>query len=177
MMRAQASMFRSRPMVTTTSPPHAKFYPKFLWWVALTSFQSVDVARLGNAAHDRPPKDLKTLGQLQQHRPGGAALVWQWIRLFTPIINGYAALFLIGGAIFSAARYAQEIDTRNRAFGNAMIAFGALLPGIGGAMAKADVVEALNAGEFVGILFIWTGYAACVRPGSRSFATAFPKPN
>ena len=115
------------------------------------------------------------LGQLQPHRPGGAALVWHWIRPFTPIVNGYAACFLIGGAVLSAARYARETDTRNRAFGNAMIAFGALLPAIGGAMAKGGVVEALYAGEFVGILFIWTGYAACVRPRSRAFATAFPK--
>ncbi len=30
-------------------------------------------------------------------------------------------------------------------------------------MAKAGVVEALYVGEFIGIIFIWAGYAACVR--------------
>lgn len=44
---------------------------------------------------------------LNPHKPGGAALGWQWIRYFTPLINTYAAFFLIGGAILSAARYAR----------------------------------------------------------------------
>ena len=48
--------------------------------------------------------------------------------------------------------------------GNGLIAFGAMLPAVGGGMAKAGVVEALYVGEFVGLLFIWAGYAACVRP-------------
>jgi hypothetical protein len=100
---------------------------------------------------------------LELHRPSGAVLDWQWIRLFTPLINGYAALFLIGGAILSAVRYAQHTATRDRAIGNALIAFGALLPGIGGSMAKAGIVEALYIGEFVGIIFIWLGYGFCVR--------------
>ncbi|MHC5108873.1 MAG: hypothetical protein ACYTHJ_03225 [Planctomycetota bacterium] len=101
---------------------------------------------------------------LQSHRPGGAALGWQWIRPMTPLVNLYAAFFLIGGAVLSAIRFARKTGTRNRAIGNALIAFGALLPGIGGAMAKGDIVEALYVGEFVGILFIWAGYVYCVQP-------------
>ena len=119
------------------------------------------------------PTDVE---RLQSYRPGGAALGWQWIRPFTPLINGYAALFLIGGAVLSAARYARWPDTRNRAVGNALIAFGALLPGIGGAMAKGGMVEVLYVGEFVGILFIWAGYAACVGRPSSSLAPALERP-
>jgi hypothetical protein len=99
---------------------------------------------------------------LQPHKPGGAALSWQWIRVFTPLINSYAVFFLIGGALLSAVRYAQQRSTSNRAVGNALIAFGAILPAVGGGMAKAGIVEALYVGEFLGIVFIWIGYACCV---------------
>ncbi len=100
---------------------------------------------------------------LELHRPGGAALEWQWVRLLTPIINGYAVVFLIGSAIVSSYRFAATRVNGGRALGNALIAFGALLPGIGGGMAKGGYVEALYIGEFVGLLFIWAGYVACVR--------------
>jgi len=143
------------------------------------------------------------------HKPGGDVLAWQWVRLMTPLINSYAALFLIGGAILSAVRFARmarmpytgcercgyvleqfaeqpwqqttcpecgKINTpesrpafiekkaassRNRAIGNTLIATGAIMPGIGGGMAKAGMVEALYIGEFIGILFIWAGFYAC----------------
>lgn len=101
--------------------------------------------------------------ELQPHRPGGAALEWSWLRLMTPLINSYAAIFLIGGAALSAWRYARRDASRARAVGNALIATGALLPGIGGGMAKAGVVEGLYVGELVGLVLIWLGYAACVR--------------
>ncbi len=101
---------------------------------------------------------------LEPHRPTGAVLGWQWLRAMTPVINGYAAIFLIGGAVLSAVRYARLGAQGARAAGNGLIATGALLPGIGGGMAKAGMVEALYLGEFVGLLFIWAGYAACVRP-------------
>jgi hypothetical protein len=102
--------------------------------------------------------------RLEPHRPSGAVLGWQWLRLMTPIINGYAFLFLVGGAVFSAIRYARRHSAEdvNRVLGNALIAFGALLPGIGGSMAKAGLVEGLYVGEFVGLLFIFAGYRACV---------------
>jgi hypothetical protein len=86
-----------------------------------------------------------------------------WIRACTPVINGYAAFFLIGGAVLSAVRFARRRATLHRAIGNSLIAFGALLPGVGGGMAKAGIVEGLYVGEFVGLLFIWAGYSFCVR--------------
>jgi hypothetical protein len=100
---------------------------------------------------------------LEPHRPSGAVLAWTWVRAMTPLINGYAALFLIGGAILSAVRFARHTDGGARAMGNALIAVGALLPGIGGGMAKSGIVEALYIGEFAGLLLIWAGYALCVR--------------
>ena len=102
-------------------------------------------------------------GVLESHRPSGAILGWGWVRLITPFINLYAVIFLIGGAVLSAVRFARgrAAEDRPRFLGNALIALGAILPGIGGGMAKAGVVEALYVGELVGLVLIWVGYFYC----------------
>ena len=104
-------------------------------------------------------------GALEAHRPSGAVLGWQFVRLFTPFINLYAVVFLIGGAILSSIRFwgGRTDDDRSRALGNGSIAFGAILPGIGGSLAKAGMVEALYVGELIGIVFIWLGYWLCTK--------------
>ncbi|HKP67860.1 MAG TPA: hypothetical protein VJV05_01170 [Pyrinomonadaceae bacterium] len=101
-------------------------------------------------------------GLLESFRPSGASLEWQWVRLLTPVINTYSAIFLIGSAFYSAIRWAKVENGRNRAIGNAFITIGALLPGIGGGMAKAGIVEALYVGEFIGIILIYVGYRVCL---------------
>jgi hypothetical protein len=100
---------------------------------------------------------------LETFRPSGASLEWQWVRLLTPFINTYSAIFLIGSAAYSAFRYSKIDNGRNRAIGNVLISTGALLPGIGGGMAKGGIVEALYVGEFVGIILIWVGYRICLK--------------
>ncbi len=99
---------------------------------------------------------------LEIHRPSGASLGWQWVRLLTPFINTYAAIFLIGSALWSAIRYSKVLNGKYRAIGNTLITIGAILPGIGGGMAKAGIVEALYVGEFVGIILIYAGYRICL---------------
>ncbi len=120
-------------------------------------------------------------GTLEPYRPSGAILSWSWVRLFTPFINLYAVTFLVGGAILSAYRFAnmKGMGHGHRAMGNALIAIGGILPGIGGTMAKAGVVEALYVGEFVGLLFIWSGFSVALRgkrptdsPDAAKFASA-----
>lgn len=101
---------------------------------------------------------------MDSFRPSGASLEWQWVRLLTPFINTYSAIFLIGGAAYSAIRYTRIENGRNRAIGNTLITIGALLPGIGGAMAKAGMVEALYIGEFIGLILIYIGYRWCLAP-------------
>lgn len=108
---------------------------------------------------------------MESFRPSGASLGWQWVRLFTPFINTYSAIFLIGSALYSAVRWSKTENGRNRAIGNTLITIGALLPGIGGGMAKAGMVEALYIGEFIGIILIWLGYRACLRDTSRAVKT------
>ena len=99
---------------------------------------------------------------LETFRPGGVSLEWQWVRLLTPFINTYSAIFLIGSALYSAIRWSKIENGKNLAIGNALITVGALLPGIGGGMAKAGMVEALYIGEFLGIFLIYAGYRICL---------------
>lgn len=100
---------------------------------------------------------------MELHRPSGDIIGWQWVRALTPFINIYSAIFLIGTAAWSAIRWSKVDGGRNRAIGNILITVGALLPGIGGTMAKAGIVEALYIGEFIGIIFIWAGYRFCLK--------------
>ncbi len=101
---------------------------------------------------------------LEPTRPSGAILGWTWVRLMTPFINLYASIFLIGGAALSAWRYFRSRHDGYRAAGNAFIAFGALMPGIGGSMAKAGYVEVLYVLEFIGLILIWIGDRVCHLP-------------
>lgn len=103
------------------------------------------------------------MAALEPGRPSGAILGWAWIRLLTPFINLYAVFFLIGGALRSAWRHYRDRGHFYRAAGNALIAFGALLPGIGGAYAKAGHVEVLYVGECIGLILIWIGERVCAR--------------
>lgn len=102
---------------------------------------------------------------LEPYRPSGSILAWVWVRGLTPFINLYAVFFLVGGAIYSAWRYAKSRDVGHgqRAFGNAFIAVGGILPGIGGTLAKTGLVEALYVGEFVGLILIWIGFVLNTR--------------
>jgi hypothetical protein len=95
---------------------------------------------------------------VEGHRLSGRVLGWQQIRMLSPFINTYAALFLIGGAIVSAARYRSQPDKRHRYVGNILIAIGAILPGIGGTFTRFGHVEVLYVTEFVGLLLIFAGY-------------------
>lgn len=106
------------------------------------------------------------LAALEPTRPSGAILAWTWVRLLTPFVNLYAVFFLIGGAIRSAWRHYYERGHSYRAAGNALIALGAIMPGIGGSFAKAGVVEALYIGECIGLIVIWLGDRVCSKEGA-----------
>jgi hypothetical protein len=100
---------------------------------------------------------------LELTRPSGAILGWTWVRLLTPFINLYAVFFLIGGAVTSAWRHYHDRGHFYRAAGNALIALGAILPGIGGSYAKAGMVEVLYVAECLGLIIIWLGDRVCSR--------------
>lgn len=94
----------------------------------------------------------------ETHRLSGEVLGWQWIRLMTPFINIYAFLFLVGGAVYSALKYARQKGSQARMIGNIAIAVGGLLPGIGGSFTKFGYTEVLYVTEFIGLCFIFYGY-------------------
>ena len=104
---------------------------------------------------------------VEPHRLTGSVMEWRAARLFSPFINTYAAIFLIGGAVVSAWRYRRDPDARHRFIGNCFIAVGALLPGIGGTATRMGYTEVLYVMELLGIILIWIGYRYNVRPGGR----------
>ena len=95
---------------------------------------------------------------IEGHRLSGRALGWQEVRMLSPFINSYAAIFLIGGAIVSAFRYRAQPEKRHKYLGNIAIAVGAILPGIGGTFTRFGHVEVLYVTEFVGLLIIYLGF-------------------
>lgn len=96
--------------------------------------------------------------QVDGHRLTGRVLGWSWVRMISPFINTYAAVFLIGGAIASARRYRSAPEKRHKYIGNIFIAIGAILPGIGGTFTRFGYVEVLYVTEFVGLLLIYAGF-------------------
>jgi hypothetical protein len=103
---------------------------------------------------------------VEAHRLSGRVMEWSWVRLFSPLVNTYAAIFLIGGAVYSAMRFRRIPQLRHRFIGNVLIAVGALLPGIGGTATRMGHVEVLYVTEFLGLCLIWLGYRWNVREPS-----------
>jgi hypothetical protein len=114
------------------------------------------------------------LSLAEVHRLSGRVIEWHWIRYISPFINLYSVVFLVGGAVVSALRFRRHPALRNRYVGNVLIAVGAILPGIGGAMTRAGIVEALYITELIGLLLIYAGYRLNIagKPGRAPGATA-----
>ena len=104
---------------------------------------------------------------VEAHRLTGHVMEWKAARLFSPFINTYAGIFLIGGAAISAWRFRKDASARHRFVGNVFIAVGALLPGIGGTATRFGHTEVLYIMEFLGLIMIWIGYRYNVMPGGR----------
>lgn len=88
----------------------------------------------------------------------GKVFSWTWVRYFSPFINLYAFIFLVGGAIYSAVKYYKQGIKKAPFKGNIFIAIGGLLPGIGGSFTRIGYVEVLYVTEFFGLLLIYFGY-------------------
>ncbi|HEX6052144.1 MAG TPA: hypothetical protein VFZ21_22915 [Gemmatimonadaceae bacterium] len=103
---------------------------------------------------------------VEPFRLTGRVFEWQWVRLFSPFINLYAVVFLVGGAVVSALRYRRDTETYYRFLGNVYIAAGGILPGIGGAFTRFGHTEVLYVTELLGLLLIFVGYRLNTRPRS-----------
>ncbi|PHS68496.1 MAG: hypothetical protein COB12_01210 [Flavobacterium sp.] len=93
-----------------------------------------------------------------KHKLTGAVFEWEWVRYFSPFINIYAFIFLVGGALFSAIKYSRQLHKEARFKGNVFIALGGLLPGIGGAFTRMGYVNVLFVTELIGLILIYIGY-------------------
>lgn len=100
---------------------------------------------------------------VETHRLTGRVFEWTWVRRFSPFINTYAAIVLIGGALWSAQKYRRVAGAAHRVAANVWIAVGGLLPGIGGAATRFGYTEVLYVAELLGLLCIWRGYRMSVR--------------
>ncbi len=109
---------------------------------------------------------------VEPHRLSGKVIVWHWVRLLSPFINLYAVVFLVGTAIASALRYRRQQAPSHLVVGNALIAVGAILPGIGGSFTRMGYVEVLYVAECIGLVLIWLGYQRCTRPLLAAASTA-----
>ena len=96
----------------------------------------------------------------------GEVIEWTWVRAFSPFINTYAFIFLVGGAAYSAIKYHERGAQRERMWGNILISVGALLPGIGGSFTRFGYTEVLYVTEFAGIILIYAGYRLSVSSGA-----------
>jgi hypothetical protein len=115
----------------------------------------------------------------------GAVFAWKWVRLFSPLINIYAFIFLVGGAIYSAIKFRKVLQrnenggpekeskaiTAARYKGNIFIAIGGLLPGIGGTFTRMGYVNVLFITELLGLILIYVGYRI-IKEGKKSLRTA-----
>ena len=101
------------------------------------------------------------------NRLTGSVFTWQWVRYFSPLINLYAFIFLVGGAIYSAIQYYGKANKRPHFIGNIWIAVGALLPGIGGSFTRFGYVEVLFITELLGLICIYLGYRMIKRANIR----------
>ncbi len=112
----------------------------------------------------------------EEHKLSPKVIDWTWIRAFSPFINTYAAIFLIGGAIYSAIKFKRSGDQPERVKANVLIAAGAILPGIGGSFTRAGYTEVLYVTEFTGIILIYLGYRLSTsrRPAAVPAAVAAP---
>jgi hypothetical protein len=88
----------------------------------------------------------------------GKVFAWKWVRYFSPIINTYSFLILLGGGIYSAYRYYAPVFRDSSYLGLANIALGGILPGIGGTLMRMGYVNALFVMEFLALIVIYYGY-------------------
>jgi len=88
----------------------------------------------------------------------GSVFAWKWVRYFSPLINIYSFIFLVGGAVYSAIKYYRQTNKEARFKGNIYIAIGGLLPGIGGSFTRMGYVNVLFVTELTGLLLIYIGY-------------------
>lgn len=85
------------------------------------------------------------------------------VRFFSPIMNLWGTIALVGGAIYSAWLFRRKQIMRSRMVGNWLIALGGLMPAIGGALIRLGDPSFKYTGEMLGAVLIFAGFLAATR--------------
>ena len=80
------------------------------------------------------------------------------VRFFSPVMNTWGTILLVGGAIYSARLFRRKQIMRNRMVGNWYIALGGLLPALGGVFIRLGDPSFKYIGEMSGAILIFIGY-------------------
>lgn len=80
------------------------------------------------------------------------------VRFFSPIMNVWGTVLLVGGAIYSAYLFRRKQIMRNRVIGNWLIAAGGLLPALGGTLIRLGDPSFKYFGEMGGAVLIFIGF-------------------
>jgi hypothetical protein len=92
------------------------------------------------------------------HELTGKVFTWKWVRSFSPIVNSYSFLVVLGGGIYSIYRYYSSLDRDETYLANANIALGGILPGFGGILMRMGYTNALFVTDFLALALIYSGY-------------------
>lgn len=80
------------------------------------------------------------------------------VRFFSPIMNTWGTIALVGGALYSARLFRRKQILRNRMLGNWFIAAGGLLPALGGVLIRLGDPSFKYFGELGGAILIFIGF-------------------
>jgi hypothetical protein len=80
------------------------------------------------------------------------------VRFFSPIMNVWGTIALVGGAVYSAWIFRRKQIKRNRVVGNWLIALGGLMPALGGALIRLGDPSFKYIGEMLGAILIFAGF-------------------
>jgi hypothetical protein len=86
------------------------------------------------------------------------------VRFFSPIMNIWGTVALVGGAIYSSILFRRKQIMRNRMMGNWLIAAGGLMPALGGALIRLGDPSYKYLGEMLGAILIFIGFLMTSRP-------------
>ncbi len=89
------------------------------------------------------------------------------VRIFTPMLNGWGTLLLVGGAVYSGYLFRRKAIMPERVLGNWFIAIGALLPATTGLLIRAGYPEFKYLGDTIGVSLIYVGYLLATRSAPR----------
>ncbi len=106
----------------------------------------------------RPDTDLTLL--FRDIMPQGRGTV----RFFSPVMNTWGTIALVGGAIWSARLFRRKQIMRERVYGNWLIAIGGMLPALGGTLIRLNDPSWKYTADLGGVVLIFAGFLLATRP-------------